>query len=177
MMTTGYTRPGPDEYAPYYGTYVSQVPGGDLLTILAEQMAEVTSLLQPLSEGQASFAYAPGKWTIKEVVGHLIDAERVFAYRAMSFARGDASPLPSFDENAWISPGRFNDRSLASLLDELAAVRKATIALLAGLPLEARTRRGTASGKEISVRALGYIVPGHVTHHLQVLKDRYQLPV
>ena len=173
MPTIPYDRPDTDEYAPYYGAYVNQVPAGDLLTILADQMAEIMTLLRPLSEEKASFAYAPGKWTIKQVIGHLIDSERVFSYRLVSFARADPSPLPSFDENAWIGPAQFNDRSLTSLVDELVAVRSASIALVAGLPLEARVRRGIASGKEVSVRAIAHILPGHVAHHLKVLKDRY----
>ncbi len=173
MPTIPYDRPGADEYAPYYGTYVNKVPAGDLLTILADQIAEIMTLLRPLSEEKASFAYAPGKWTIKQVVGHLIDTERVFSYRLVSFARADPGPLPSFDENAWIGPAQFNDRSLTSLVDELVAVRSASIALVAGLPPEARVRRGIASGKEVSVRAIAHILPGHVAHHLQVLKDRY----
>lgn len=173
MTTTGYDRPGADEYPPYYGTYISMVPAGDVLTTMAEQIATVLTLLRPLSEAKAGFAYAPGKWTIKQVVGHVIDTERVFSYRVLSFARADASPLPSFDENAWITPAQFNDRSLTGLVDEWVAVRRATIALLSGLPVEARTRRGIASGKEVSVRALAHILPGHVAHHLQVIKDRY----
>ena len=173
MTTAGYERPAADEFAAYYGTYINKVPAGDVLATMAEQIATVLTLLRPLSEAKAGFAYAPGKWTIKQVVGHLIDTERVFSYRALSFARADASPLPSFDENAWIAPAKFDDRSLTSLVDEFVAVRRATIALLSGLPVEARTRRGIASGKEVSVRALAHILPGHVAHHLQVLKDRY----
>ncbi len=173
MSTTKYDRPGADEFAPYYGTYVNKVPAGDLLTILAEQIPEVINLLRPLSEEKALFAYAPGKWTIKQCVGHIFDTERVFSYRIVSFARADPTPLPSFDENVWIEPGQFNARSLTSLVDEWVAVRSASLALLAGLPVEARTRRGIASGKEVSVRALAHILAGHVTHHLQVIRERY----
>ncbi len=172
-MTPKYDRPAADEYAPYYGTYINKVPAGDLLTILAEQIPEVMNLLRPLSEDKAMFAYAPGKWTIKQCVGHLFDAERVFAYRIVSFARADPTPLPSFDENVWIEPGQFNARSLTSLVDEWVAVRSASLALLSGLPAEAPARRGNASGKDVSVRALAYILGGHVTHHLQVLRERY----
>ncbi len=172
-MTPKYDRPAADEYAPYYGTYINKVPAGDLLTILAEQIPEAMNLLRPLSDDKAMFAYAPGKWTIKQCVGHLFDSERVFAYRIVSFARADPTPLPSFDENLWIEPGQFNARSLTSLVDEWVAVRSASLALLSGLPVEARTRRGIASGKEVSVRALAHILAGHVTHHLQVLRERY----
>ncbi len=173
MITIEYDRPTADEYASFYGTYVSKVPPGDLIATLTGQIAEVINLLRPVGEAKGNYAYAPGKWTIKQVVGHLIDAERVFSYRALSFARADSNPLPSFDENAWIEPAAFNDRSLTSLIDEFVAVRSATIALLSGLPAAARTRRGVASGKEVSVRALAHIIPGHVTHHLQIIKDRY----
>ena len=173
MTTVQYDRPGTDEYASYYGTYINKVPTGDLIATLTGQIAEVMTIIRPVSEEKAGSAYAPGKWTIKQVVGHLIDAERVFAYRAMCFARADGNPLPGFDENAWIDPAAFNDRPMTSLIDEFVAVRSASIALFSGLPVAARTRRGVASGKEVSVRALAHILAGHTTHHLQVLKDRY----
>lgn len=173
MTTIRYERPAADEYASYYGMYVSKVPASDLIAAMTGQIADVLTLLQPIGEAKGDYAYAPEKWTIKQVVGHMIDAERVFSYRALSFARGDANHLPSFDENAWIDPAGFNDRSLTSLIDEFVAVRSATIALLSGLPVAARSRRGIASGKEISVRALAHVMQGHVTHHLQIIKDRY----
>ncbi len=172
-MTTGYDRPTADEYPQYYGSYISKVPPGDLIATMTGQIAEVMTLLRPVPEAKGNSAYAPGKWTIKQVLGHVIDAERVFSYRAMSFARADSNPLPSFDENAWIGPAGFADRSLSSLIDEFVAVRSATVALFSGLPVAARTRKGIASGKEITVRALAHIIPGHLTHHLQILKDRY----
>ena len=172
-MTATFDRPTAEEHAPYYGTYINKVPAGNLVDLLRAQVAEITSTLGSISEAKGNHAYAPGKWTIKEVVGHLADAERVFTYRAMVFARHDPSGLPGFDENAWVPPAKFNHRSLASLVAELLAVRHASIALLEGLPPDAPTRRGTANNNEISVRALGHILYGHVAHHLAVIKERY----
>jgi hypothetical protein len=173
MTAIQYERPGADEHAPYYSTYIDKVPAGNLVQLLEAQIADIVSVLGSLSEAQGNHSYAPGKWTIKEVVGHLSDTERVMSYRALSFARRDPSALPSFDENAWIPPARFNERTLASLVAELVAVRRASIALMAGLPADAPPRRGTASNKEISVRALGHILYGHVAHHLGVIRERY----
>ncbi len=173
MTVPDYDRPGPGEHAPYHSLYVDKVPAGDLLTLYAEQLAEVQATLRPVTEARAATAYAPGKWTIKEVIGHISDAERVFTYRAMRIARADSTPLAGFDENAWVPPARFNDRSLASLLDEWVAIRGASIALFAGLPREAVTRKGQASGYDVSVRGIAYVVHGHMAHHLGVLRDRY----
>lgn len=166
-------RPAADEHPPYYSTYIDKVPDGDLLGILADQVPAVLTTLRPVGEAGADHAYGPGKWTIKEVVGHLADTERVMAYRALTFARGDSTALPSFDENTWAPAGRFGERTLASLLDEWVAVRSASIALLAGLPADTGARSGTASGKPISVRALAYIIAGHLNHHLGILEARY----
>ncbi|MBX3146231.1 MAG: DinB family protein [Gemmatimonadales bacterium] len=176
MTAPRYDRPAADEYAPYYERYVAKVGSGDLLSLLASQTTAVNALLQTVTDERAATAYAPDKWTIKEVVGHLIDAERVFSYRALTFARLDQNPLPAFDENAWVPPARFNERLFVTLVDEWLLVRNATIALLAGLPDDAPTRRGTASGHEVSVRALAYIIYGHLAHHLEILKTRYLSP-
>lgn len=168
-----YGRPGADEHAPYHILYVSKVPDGDLLTLYAEQLAEVQTGLRPLTEAKAAFAYAPGKWTIKEMIGHISDAERVFSYRALRIGRADPTPLPGFDENAWVPPARFNDRSLANLLDEWVAIRSASIALFASFPQDAVLRRGVASGYDTSVRGIAYVIYGHMAHHLGVLRERY----
>lgn len=173
MTIPEYDRPGPGEYPPYQSLYVDKVPAGNLLTLYAGQLAEAEATLRSVTEAKAATAYAPGKWTIKEVIGHISDAERVFTYRAMRIARADPTPLPGFDENAWVPPARFNDRSLASLLDEWVAVRRASIALFTGLPREATARKGQASGYDVSVRGLAYVVLGHMAHHLGVLRDRY----
>lgn len=166
-------RPGPDEYAPYYAGYITKVPEGDLLALLEAQVAEVRDLLGGLTPAQAGHAYAPGKWMVKEVLGHLTDTERVFSHRALSIARGDPVALPSWEHETWIAPARFGERPMASLLAEWTAVRRATLALLAGLPADTPTRRGTASGNPFSVRALAYVPPGHTIWHLEVLRARY----
>lgn len=173
MNAARFDRPGPDEFAPFYAAYVAKVPDGNLLASMADQVGAITATLGSLSEAKGAHAYAPGKWTIKEVVGHMVDAERVFSYRAMNFARQDPASLPSFDENAWIGPGRFNERTLASLVGEMVTTRNATLALLSGLPDDAPTRRGTASNRIVSVRALAHIMYGHVAHHLGIITERY----
>jgi len=166
-------RPASDEHAPYYASYVSQVPDGDVIATLAEQIDDALELLRPLGEERALFRYAPGKWSVKEVVNHLIDAERVFMYRALSFARGATDSLPSFDEDAWAPMMESDSVPLDELVDEFAAVRSATVSLLAHLPREAWSRRGIASGKGVSVRALAWITAGHERHHRRVLRERY----
>lgn len=170
-MTTA--RPDPSEYAPFYAGYVSLVPDGDVLDLLARQMEETSGLLAGLSDAQAGHRYAPGKWSIKEIVGHVTDAERVFSYRALRIARNDATPLAGFDENAWMPFGNFDARLLSDLLDELASVRRSTLALYRSFTPEMVARRGTASHSEITVRALRYITAGHERHHVKVLRDRY----
>lgn len=172
-MPPRFSRPTAGEYPAYFETYLRQVTESDALGVLANQIDEVRDFFFRLPPGKADHAYAPGKWTIKEIVGHLSDTERVMAYRAMSFARADPAPLPGFDENAWVPPAGFGERTLTDLLDEWLAVRRATIALLVGLPAGAGTRTGTASGKPLSVRTVAFMLPGHVRHHLQVIRERY----
>jgi hypothetical protein len=168
-------RPNSDEHIAYYGKYVSLVPDGDFVKELESQIGSTVALLRRAPADRADFAYAPGKWTVKEVVGHLTDVERVMGFRALWFARRDAQPLPGFDENAWVPSGNFADRSLADLTDEFQAVRAATLALVRGLDTSTLTRRGSANGAEISVRALLYIIAGHERHHVALLKERYSL--
>jgi uncharacterized damage-inducible protein DinB len=170
---TPITRPRDDEYVPYYDRYISLVPDGDIVEILRTQIAETLSLLRSIPEERASHRYAPGKWSIKEVVGHVSDAERIFAYRALRIARADATPLPGFDENAYVPAGNFESRTLASMANELEAVRRASIAFFETLDVDAAARRGTANNAEVSARALAYIVAGHERHHVNILKDRY----
>jgi hypothetical protein len=174
-MTTVTTipRPEPSEYAPSYEAYVAKVPQGDLLTVLDQQRRDTQQLLAGLPETKALHRYAPGKWSVKEVVGHLADSERVFSYRALRFARADGLPLQGFDEQAWVPAGRFDARSLTDLAGELAAVRGATIALFRGLDAEALACRGTANNKTVSVRALAWIIAGHERHHVGILHERY----
>src|ERR1044071_677514 len=168
-----YHRPEPGEYDQFYAGYLAHVPDGDLLTMLAAQGRETAKLLRSVPVSRADFAYAPGKWTLKEVIGHVSDAERVFSYRALRFARGDATPLASFNEQAWAPQSGARARTLGDLVDELTTVRRATLALLAHLPAEAPLRRGTASGKEITVRALAWIIAGHELHHVRIIRERY----
>lgn len=169
-------RPDEEEYQPYYAGYVARVPDGDIVAILATQIDDTLALLRELSDEQALHAYAPGKWSIKEVIGHIADAERVFAYRALRFGRGDATPLAGFDETSYTPAGRFDERPLASLTAELVTVRRATVALFAGLPTDGWTRGGTANDARITVRALAWIAAGHELHHRDILARRYVGP-
>ncbi len=170
---TSIGRPSAAEHAEYYSRYISRVPEGDLLPLLRDQAKETVALLGGVSEDDANYAYAPGKWSIKEVIGHLSDAERVFAYRALTVARNDKTPLPSFDENSWAGESNASSRTLADLVDEFQKVRESTIALAKGIDADALTRIGTASGNPISPRALLYIVAGHERHHADLLRERY----
>lgn len=173
-MKDYFERPGEDEYASYYAPYVARVPAeGGLIEILESGVRETRELLNGLSEEEADFAYAPGKWTVGEVVGHLIDAERVFSYRALRFGRGDPTELAGFEENLYVSAGGFRGRSLEELLDEFEVVRRGTILLLGTMPAEGWTRRGMASGYEVSVRALACITAGHEAHRRSILEKLY----
>lgn len=166
-------RPRSEEYFEYYQTYVSQVPDGDIVATLKEQSTRVEADFSSVPQHLETFAYAPGKWTVREVLGHMIDAERVFAYRALSIARGDTTPLPGFDENEWAVRSNAGSRSISVLVDEFSKVRAATVALLEGLDPDAGTRTGTASGRPVSVRALAWILAGHAEHHLRLCNERY----
>lgn len=166
-------RPGTDEYAPYYGTYIGKVPDGDLRAMLASQLAETLALIRSVPESRGGHRYAPDKWSIKGVLGHLADSERIFSYRALRIGRGDTTPLPGFEQDDYVPMGNFDARTLRDLADELAAVRQATLHLFAHLDQAAFERRGTASGKPVSVRALAYIIAGHELHHVGILKTRY----
>jgi uncharacterized damage-inducible protein DinB len=166
-------RPGGDEYAPYYGTYIGKVGDGDIVRALAGQIGETLALLESIPESQAGHRYAEGKWSIRELVGHVCDTERIFTYRALRFARGDETPLPGFDENAYAAAARHDQRSLAGLADELDAIRRATVAFFDGLHPEQWVRRGVANGKTMSVRALAWVAAGHERHHVEILRSRY----
>lgn len=166
-------RPGTDEYAPYYGMYIGKVPDGDLRAMLASQLVETLALIRSIPESRGGHRYAPDKWSIKGVLGHLADSERIFSYRALRIGRGDTTPLPGFEQDDYVPMGNFDARTLRDLADELAAVRQATLHLFAHLDQAAFERRGTASGKPVSVRALAYIIAGHELHHVGILKTRY----
>lgn len=173
MTSVVIPRPASSEYAPYYGTYVSAVPDGDLLALLQRQGRETVKLLREINEKKSQYRYAPGKWTIREVAGHVSDAERVFTYRALRFARRDATPLASFDEKAWATATNADSRPLAEHIEELAAVRAATLALFRGFSEEQFAHSGIASGHQVTVRALAYITAGHERHHVKILQERY----
>jgi hypothetical protein len=166
-------RPDPAEYAPAFRVYVDRVPDGDVLAHLEAQGRATCALLAGLGEAKGAHAYAPGKWTVKRVVQHVVDGERLFAYRALCVARGETGSLPGFDENLYAANDGSDGRLLAHVIAELAAVRVATILLFRGFDALAWTRHGTANGKPVSVRSLPWIVAGHELHHLAVLRERY----
>ena len=166
-------RPEPGEYAPFYETYVSKVQGGDVLSQLESQRLQTAQLFAASTERDGNFRYAPDKWTIKEVVGHLSDTERIFTYRALRIARGDQTPLPSFEQNDYVKNGNFAEQSLADLVAEFGLIRAATLALFRSFNAEAWARRGTASNNPVTVRALAFITAGHELHHREILKERY----
>ena len=167
------TRPGPGEYLPYYGTYIQQVPDGDVLALLEKQLGETRSLLAPVPAARWRHRYAPGKWSLAEVVGHVIDVERVFSHRALRFARGDATPLPGFDEKIYARHSDAESRPWVDLLEEYQVVRAATIALFRSLPPGAWTRAGEVNGYRATPRGLAFHVAGHELHHLRIVRERY----
>jgi len=171
MMTQ--KRPQSNDYAPFYGKYVMLVPDGNFLEILETQPREMKQMLEPLTDAQADFRYAPGKWSIKEILGHVIDAERIFAVRILRIARGDQTPLPGFEQDDYVRVSNAASRTLSDLLEEFAAVRRASIALIRSLDDASWLRRGTASGKEVSVLAIAFIIAGHALHHRNIFQEKY----
>src|ERR1700738_1309718 len=166
-------RPAPGDYAPYAEQYVSFVTGDDILETLQTQLKQTATFFSGRSERDGNFRYAPDKWTVKEVLGHVSDAERIFAYRALRIARGDQTPLPAFEQEDYVRGGNFAERTLVDLAEEFELVRAASIALFKSLQKDAWQRRGVASNNEVSVRALAFIVAGHELHHRLILEDRY----
>ncbi len=166
-------RPAPGEHGAYYARYVEAVPDGDLLRTLEDQAEATLALLREVGAARGGFRYAPGKWSVREVVGHLADTERVMTHRALRFARGDEAELPGFDQDAYVAAAGFDRRSLADLAEELADVRKATLKLFGGMDVEAFERGGVASGSRVTVRALAWITAGHERHHQRILRERY----
>ncbi|HWO01771.1 MAG TPA: DinB family protein [Blastocatellia bacterium] len=167
------TRPAQTEYAEYYDKYISRVADGNIITVLGQQIDNTVALLRGLSEAQAAFRYAPEKWSVKEVVGHLIDSERIFGYRALRFARNDQTPLSGFEQNDYVREASFDDQSLSDLASELEHVRRANLLLMRGLTDEAWARRGEANGNPVSVRALAYMIAGHELHHMEIVRTKY----
>jgi DinB superfamily len=166
-------RPQPTEYAAHYEKYISLVPGTDILGVLEAQGMLMTQLLGARSEREGNFRYAPDKWTVKEVVGHISDTERIFAYRALRISRNDKTPIEGFEQDDYVKNGGFNDRTLVDLAGEFSQVRGATLALFLGLGGDAWQRRGAANKNEVTVRALAFIIAGHELHHRRILEEKY----
>ena len=166
-------RPNDDEYATPFGKYVGLVPESDVVAVLADQLLEFRRLIPAVTPENETYAYAPGKWTIREVAGHVGDGERVFGFRAFSFSRADPNPLPGFEENDYVAQARFNDLPLADLIAEFAALREANLSMLRGLRDSQWAHVGIANAHPITVRALAFVMAGHVRHHLGLLHDRY----
>jgi hypothetical protein len=167
------SRPEKTEYAEYYETYVSLVEETDIVSALENQLAEIENLFAGIAEEKGAYAYAEGKWSIKELAGHVIDGERIFSYRALRISRADRTPIEGFEQDGYIENANFNAATLSDLLEEFALVRRANIMLFKNLTDEAWARTGTASGWQFTVRALAFIMVGHVRHHINILKKRY----
>ena len=176
MTVIAVSRPEADEFAPFYASYIASVPPiEDATALLTVQSDRLVRQLAALSDEQAEFRYAEGKWSIKELLGHMSDAERIFAYRLLRIGRGDETPLAGFEENDYVPAGTFDRRPLADLLEEWIAARSSTVALVRGLPSDAWTRRGSANGRPVSARALLYVMLGHIDHHQRMLEERYRI--
>lgn len=172
-MNRLFDRPAADECSPYYFTYIKLVPDGDIVQQLQSQHTDIHALLKHTTDAAASAQPAPSEWSIKEVVAHLSDAERLFAFRALWFARGEQAALPGMEPNPWVANTHSNARALSDLLAEFDQVRAASIALFANLDAAAWSRRGIASDNVISVRALAWIIAGHELHHNRSLREQY----
>ena len=173
MSAASATRPDKGEFLPYYGRYIDLVGSGDVLATLTRQMAETQALLRGLPASVSTYRYAPGKWSVNEVVGHLIDSERIFGARALRFARADATPLPGFEQDDYVRNSSFDTYPLAELAAELASVRESSVFLFKHLSEDAWMRRGSANNAEVTVRALAYIIAGHELHHREIIRTRY----
>jgi len=167
------SRPEPGEYAPYYERYISLVQGEDILKALDDQRRQTMLLLSGRDDADGDFRYAPGKWSAKEVLGHVCDGERVFAYRALRISRADATPMEGFEQDDYVRNGPFANRPLCDLVEDFIAVRRATLSLLRNLDEAAWTRRGVANKNEVTVRGLAYIIAGHELHHRGILEEKY----
>lgn len=166
-------RPANDEHLPYFSMYIDRVADGDIVATLEKQLPQTLKFLRSIPESRVDYRYAPGKWNIREIVGHLSDGERVFQYRAFRFSRADETPVPGFDENLYVANAPFSGMSMQDLISEFEHLRLASIRLFSGMNAEAMTRRGTANGAGISVRAIAWVMAGHVDHHEEVLRNKY----
>jgi hypothetical protein len=167
-------RPNKDDYAPYYEGYISLVEGNDIFKILVSQSIKTQEVLNSFPKAMGDFTYQPGKWTVKQVIGHLIDAERVMAYRAMCIARDEKQSLPGFDQDDYVKAGNFNKRDLFDLVYDFRLLRESNMLLAKGLDKEVFSKRGVANNNEVTVLALFYIIAGHEKHHMNILVDRYR---
>ena len=173
IITPTIARPEPDEYSPYHVRYISLVPGNDILGTLEAQRRQTLILLSGRDDKEGDFRYAPGKWSVKEVLGHVCDAERIFTYRALRISRADRTPIEGFEQDDYVRNGPFANRPIAELIEDYIAVRRATLTLFRNLDEQAWTRRGIANGNEVSVRALAYMIAGHEVHHRRILEEKY----
>ncbi|MEO6051564.1 MAG: DinB family protein [Pyrinomonadaceae bacterium] len=166
-------RPETNEFAPYYNNYISLVEGDNVLPVLDAQPSQLRAIFSQVPEEKGTFAYAEGKWTVKELLSHIIDGERMFAYRILRIARGDETPIEGFEQDGYIENSNANNRSFAALIEEFDLQRRSNMLMLNNLSDEGSRRMGTASGFAISSRAIAYIMAGHVEHHLRILSERY----
>lgn len=166
-------RPLENEFPHYYGPYIQLVPEGNVLDLLDSQLDKTIGLLSSLTEEQVNFRYAEGKWSLKEVIGHMSDTERVMGYRLMCIARGEKGLLPGFNEDDYVLGANFGLRSFSSMIEDYEIVRRSTLSLCRGIDDEAWDRVGKANGYDTSARAFSYIIAGHELHHLHIIKDRY----
>ena len=166
-------RPKQGDYIPYYETYISKIEGDDILKTLETQLSEVVVLFKSIPEEKGSYAYADGKWTIKELIGHINDTERVFAYRAMCFARGEKKSLPGFEQDDYVRGGDFNNRSLSDLINEFRLLRESDLVLFKSFNEDALSQIGNGNQGKVTVLAILYIIAGHTQHHINILKAKY----
>jgi len=172
-----HTRPAEHDYAPSFHTYIRLVPSGNLIEILSRQLPETKALLAHIPEDQAGFRYAEGKWSIRQALGHMIDTERIFAYRVLRIGRNDPTPLAGFDQEVLARYAPYDEISLGEIVREFEAVRESTLFLLRGMPPEAWERSGTSDGNYITVRAVAFAIAGHELHHREILRTRYLTPI
>ncbi|SFC35340.1 DinB superfamily protein [Bacillus sp. OV322] len=162
-----------DEYPAYYHEYINLVAEGDIKNVLASQLEDTLSLLSGVSETEENYRYAQGKWSLKEVIGHITDVERIMSYRLLRISRGDQTPLAGYDDEQYVKEAMFHTRPISSLLEDYQAVRNSTISLLNSLPHGSESRRGFANNGEITARAIAYIIAGHELHHVKIIKEKY----
>lgn len=166
-------RPGAEEYPEFYQVYMDQLPEGDLLDLLEKQLAEMQQLLQPLDDKRAEEAYAPGKWSIKELLQHMLDSERIFSYRALCISRGEEASLPGFDENQYADRSMANARTFSHMMEEYEHLRRSNIFMIRGLTAEMLSTYGTANGKHVTARGILHVMAAHEVHHMNIMKERY----